>query len=226
MLSYDYAMAKREIFEHATWGTLDGFIRHLPRPVKLVVWGEAKGSIGEREMVRLAEAVAARYEIVQFEQRPRVPDYPYYPVTGILHINESGIEEDDRVRLVGLPAGYQINTLVGAIQAVSFRASNLEARTRVQLSRLPPEAHIDLEVLTSAREEEGPLIGTLAAGLAVASPRVRAFLIAADDFPEAALRYSARSLPHMVINGRVHISGVLDEKAVLRQIAQAVKTGM
>lgn len=215
-------MSKKKVFDHATWGTLDGFIRNLPRPVKLAVWGRAESSIGEREALRLAEQLAERYNIITWEQRPRTPNYPYYPVIGVMG-EVDGEEVDDRVRLIGLPAGYQVNALVGAIQAVSFRASNLEGRTRIQLSRLPADARVDLEVLTSAETETGPLAATLAAGLAVASPQVRAFLVAADVFPEAAVRYSARSLPHTVINGRVHFEGVMDEEEALKQIAKAVR---
>lgn len=215
-------MSKRKVFDHATWGTLDGFIRNLPRPVKVVVWGKAEGSIGEREALRLAKELAERYDIITSEARPRTPNYPYYPIMGIIG-EVDGEEVDDRVRLIGLPAGYQVNALVGAIQAVSFRASNLEGRTRIQLSRLPVDAQVDLEVLTSAETETGPLAATLAAGLAVASRQVNAYLIAADVFPEAAVRYSVRSLPHTVINGRVHYEGVMDEKEALEQIAKAVR---
>lgn len=213
---------KKKVFDHATWGTLDGFIRELPRPVKLVVWGKAEGSIGEREALRLAEQLAERYDIISWEERPRTPNYPYYPIMGIMG-EVDGEEVDDGVRLIGLPAGYQVNALVGAIQAVSFRASNLEGRTRIRLSRLPEEVQVDLEVLTSAETEEGPLVATLAAGLAVASRQMRAFLIAADVFPQAAVRYSTRSLPHTVINGRVHFEGVMDEEEALNQIAKAVR---
>lgn len=216
-------MEKKSIFDHATWGTLDGFLRHLPRTVRLVVWGEQSRSVEEREAIRLGEKLAERYTIVNFERRDRLPNYQYYPVIAIMLEGEGGVI-DDGVRFIGLPAGYQINSLVGAIQAVSFRASNLEARTRILLSRLPEGAGADLEVFTSAEDEEGPLVATLAAGLAVASPRVRAFLIAADVFPEAAIRYSIRALPHTVIDGRVHLQGVTDEEGMVRQIVRAVQT--
>ncbi|NLF63334.1 MAG: hypothetical protein GX579_01900 [Chloroflexi bacterium] len=216
-------MEKKSIFDHATWGTLDGFLRHLPRTVRLVVWGDASRSVEEREAIRLGEKLAERYTIVNFERRDRLPNYRYYPVMAVMLEGEDGVV-DDGVRFIGLPAGYQINSLVGAIQAVSFRASNLEARTRILLSRLPGEATADLEVFTSATDEEGPLVATLAAGLAVASPRVRAFLIAADVFPEAVIRYSIRTLPHTVIDGRVHLQGVTDEEGMVRQIARAVQT--
>lgn len=216
-------MEKKSIFDHATWGTLDGFLRHLPRPVRLVVWGEEKRSLEEREAIRLGEKLAERYAVVNFEQRDRLPTYGYYPVLAVMLEDEEGVV-DDGVRFIGLPAGYQINSLVGAIQAVSFRASNLEARTRIQLSRLPDEARADLEVFSSAGDEEGPLVATLAAGLAVASPRLRAFLIAADVFPEAAIRYSVRTLPHTVIDGRIHLQGVTDEEGMVRQIVRAIQT--
>jgi hypothetical protein len=44
----------------------------------------------------------------------------------------------------------------------------------------------------------------------------------ADAFPEAIVRYSITYLPHTMINGRIHLSGVLDEKTLVRQIAAAV----
>ncbi|MDT8307226.1 MAG: hypothetical protein RRC07_14940 [Anaerolineae bacterium] len=217
-------MERKSIFDHATWGTLDGFLRHLPRTVRLVVWGEAGRSVEEREAIRLGEKLAERYEVVRFERRDRLPIYAYYPVLAIMLEENDGAIVDDGVRFIGLPAGYQINSLVGAIQAVGFRASNLEARTRIQLSRLPTGAKADLEVFSSAEDEEGPLVATLAAGLAVASPQIRAFLIAADVFPAAAIRYSVRTLPHTVIDGRVHLQGVTDENGMLRQIVRAVQT--
>jgi alkyl hydroperoxide reductase subunit AhpF len=216
-------MQKKSIFDHATWGTLDGFLRHLPRTVRLVVWGDETRSVEEREAIRLGQKLAERYDVVNSEQRDRLPTYGYYPVLAVMLDGEDGVL-DDGVRFIGLPAGYQINSLVGAIQAVSFRASNLEARTRIQLSRLPAEARADLEVFTSADDEEGPLVATLAAGLAVASTQVRAFLIAADVYPEAAIRYSVRTLPHTVIDGRVHLQGVTDEDGMVRQIFRAVQT--
>lgn len=215
-------MDKQSLFDHATWGTLDGFIRNLPEPVKIVVWGEANRSLGEREALTLGEKLAERYQIVHFEQRPRRENYHYYPVIGIMGL-DGGAEIDYGIRLIGLPAGYQINALVGAIQAASFRGSQLAGRTRIQLSRLPEDVRLDIEVFTSAESEEGPLVATLAAGLAAASPRIRAFLIAVDVFPQAALRYSISTLPHTVVDGRVHIQGIVDEEAMLRQIGRSLK---
>jgi hypothetical protein len=43
-----------------------------------------------------------------------------------------------------------------------------------------------------------------------------------DQFPEALTRYSVNYLPHVVINGRVHIDGMISEEELLRQVAAAV----
>jgi alkyl hydroperoxide reductase subunit AhpF len=211
------------IFAGESWSQLIGFLEKLPRPVKLVVWADEDGGRFEKEALHLARSLAARFDALEFEHRDRVPNHYHYPVIGFMGLEEEEAEVDFRVRMIGLPAGYQINSLVGAIQAVSFRASNLEGITRIKLSKLPAEMRVDLEVFTAAENEAGALVATLAAGLAVASPQVRAFVVMADVFPDVAMRYSVRNLPHTVINGRVHAEGALDEVGILRQIAIAVR---
>lgn len=216
-------MANDTIFSGERWSGLVGFLEKLPRPVKLVVWADAQGGRYEREALNLAQQLADRFDVLQFEKRERVPDHYYYPVIGFMGQDETGEELDFRLRLIGLPAGYQINSLVGAIQAVSFRASNLEGLTRIKLSRISQDDQVDLELFTSAENEAGAVVATLAAGFAVASSRVRTFIIMADMFPELATRYSVRNLPHTVLNGRVHVEGLLDEEALVKQIGIALK---
>lgn len=211
------------IFAGESWSQLIGFLEQLPRPVKLVVWAREEGGRFEKEALHLAHSLAARFPILHAEQRAPVPNHYHYPVIGVMGF-DGDEERDFGLRLVGLPAGYQINSLVGAIQAVSFRASNLEGLTRIKLGKLPPDVRVDLETFTSAENEAGTLVATLAAGFAVASDQVRAFLVMADVFPDLATRYSVRNLPHTVVNGRVHVEGLLDEESLLRQIALAVRS--
>lgn len=211
------------IFAGESWSQLIGFLEELPRPVKLVVWAGEDGGRFEREGLHLARSLAQRFEIIHAQRRDRVPRHHHYPVIGFMGLDEQGEEVDFGVRMVGLPAGYQINSLVGAIQAVSFRASNLEGLTRIKLSKLAADAKVDLEVFTSAENEAGVLVATLACGLAVSSTHVRAFVVMADVFPDIATRYSVRNLPHTVINGRVHVEGLMDEEGLLRQISVALR---
>jgi len=114
----------------------------------------------------------------------------------------------------------QMTSLIAAIQSVSFRASTLEAKTRIQLSKL--QIDIDLELLTSADDELGTIMAKSIFGMAVASPHIRSFLIMADVFYEALWRYSVQQLPKLVINSRIHSDGLLSEEAILKQIALAI----
>ena len=196
------------------------YLDHLPEPVRLVMWGDGMMSSGEEETVRLVSSLSERFPMLHHAIRPRRINYHYYPVLGVMGL-EGEEELDYQVRFIGQPAGYLINGLVGAIQAVSFRAGNLEARTRIMLSRL--QDSVNLELLTAAKNEAGAIMATLLSGLAVASPDVHAFVVMADVFPQAAIRYSVRNMPHTVINRRYHVEGVVDEEAMLSHVARALK---
>ncbi len=213
--------------EDATTGTtlsaglldqLAPYLSHLQAPVRLVVWGDREMSAEELEAMRLAESLAERFPGIQHDFRPRRANYAYYPVLGVMRV--AGEEEIDyRVRFIGHPAGVMINGLIGAIQAVSFNAANLEASTRIQLKKLSQP--LALELLTVADNEAGAILSTLISAMAVASPQIDAYTVMADQFPAAALRYSAKSLPHTVISRRYHIAGLYDEETLLSHISRA-----
>ncbi len=59
--------------------------------------------------------------------------------------------------------------------------------------------------------------------MAVASPRIRSFVVIGDAFPEGFIRNSVNELPHLIINGRTHIEGIVDEETILSHISKAIK---
>jgi alkyl hydroperoxide reductase subunit AhpF len=213
-------LSENNPFDSETWALLSDYFENLPRRVQINVWGDPDGDFGEREANRVAAALSARFAQIEAAFFPRRANYAYYPVIGIFDL-EGEAAIDKGVRIVGLPSGYQMTSLIAAIQAVAFQGTTLEARTRIRLQALNEE--INLELLTAANDEAGTLVAKSAFGLAVASPFIRTFLIMTDSFPVANVRYSVSSLPHLVINGRIHIQGVVEEEALLKQIAAGVK---
>lgn len=207
-------------FDAETWAVLPDFLANLPNPIELRLWGDPQASTGEKEAARLAKGLADGFDQIHMALLPRRVNYPYYPVIGVFGFDkEESI--DYSVRLIGLPAGVQITSLIAAIQAVSFRGGTLEAKTRIQLNQL--QADVTLELLSSAEDEMGTLMAKSIFGMAVASSHIRSYLIMADVFPEALWRYSASYLPHLVVNGRVHADGELSEAKIMEQIARAVR---
>lgn len=211
--------ARRQPFDEETRAALPAFLERLPNPVRVHVWGEPTASTGEREAARLVRSLADQFAQIELTLLPRRANYSYYPVLGIMGVD--GEEPVDYgVRLIGLPAGVQMTSLIAAIQAVSFRGATLEARTRLQLRGL--QTDVQLELLSAASDEGGTVAAKTIFGLAVASEHVRSFLIMADVFPEVLWRYSVRHVPHLVINGRFHVDGDMSEQALLQQLASAL----
>ncbi len=206
-------------FDDESWTELPNFLGQLPEPIRLHVWGDEQASPSEREAARLARALSDRFEQISFALLPRRINYSYYPVIGIMR-PEEGEAVDYGVRIIGLPAGVQMTSLIAAIQSVAFRGMTSEAKTRILLKGLTEE--VTLELITSAEDEAGTVMAHRIFNMAVASPFIRSFLIMIDDFPEAGVRYSVSRVPHLVINGRVHVEGVVDEESILAHIARGL----
>ena len=209
------------LFDSETWALLPTYFDHLPSPVRLVMWGDPNLSHGEQETAVLLQTLADHFPLLHFVTRPRRVNYPYYPVIGIMRLDDEQ-EVDNGLRLIGRPMGYQMTSLIAAIQAAAFQGQTLEPLTRIKLQKL--QQAITLQLLTAADNESGALVAKLIFGLAAASRHIRAFLIMADVFPEAVTRYSAHTLPHLVINGRIHLDTLPTEQTILPYIAQAATT--
>ncbi len=208
-------------FDEESWVTLPKLLTNLPEPVRLHIWGDEKASEAEGEAARLARILSDRFERIDYRLFPRRVNYAYYPVIGILRLD--GDEAVDHgLRFIGLPAGYQMTSFIAAIQNVAFRGSTSEARTRIHLHRL--QYDITLELITTAEDEAGVIMAHRVCNLAVVSPHIRTFIIMGDAFPEAIIRYSINHVPHLVINEKTHVEGILDEESILNHIAKIIPT--
>jgi len=212
-------------FDEDTLAQLPSFFEELPEPVQIHVWGDPENFPIEQEAVRLIEMLNERFENIHYKLFPRRENYPYYPVIGVMGIEydeEDETEEtvDFGVRLIGLPSGYQMTSLVAAIQCVSFRGMTSEALTRIKLHQL--KSDVTLEMITTSEDEAGAAVAQQIFNMAVASPRIRSFCVIGDAFPEAFVRYSINELPHLIINGRTHIEGIVDEEMILRHIGRTI----
>jgi len=206
-------------FDEETWASLPDYLSHLPETVRLHVWGDEKATASEHEAAELARMLDNRFENIDFKLLPRRINYNYYPVIGIMRLD--GDEAIDHgVRFIGLPVGYQMTSLISAIQSVAFHGMTSEAMTRIQLKKLRHE--VTLELITSAEDEAGTVMAHRVCNLAVVSPWIRTYIIMGDAFPEAVVRYSVNRIPHLVINERVHLEGIVDEKMILEHIASSI----
>lgn len=196
------------------------FLEKLPEPVVLYVWGDETASLWEAEAYKLGRALAHVFPKIQLELRPRAPFSHHHPVLGVFQPDAAELT-DYGIRIIGSPVGYQIMTVVAAIQAIAFRGSQLEGKARINTYRIPQEVHI--QMYTTADDEHGPAMSATLCNMAVISPHVQVEIIMADIFPDISMRFDPTGYPYTVINRRVHIRGLLDEDRVMEQIAAALK---
>ncbi len=207
-------------FDAETWAQLPALLEHLPEPVHIIVWGDETAATHDAAAIRLCQTLAVRFANITTQALPRRINYDYWPVLGIMR-GTADKYEDVGVRLIGLPDGFGMTAFITAVQAVSFRGMTSEALTRIQLTKLNED--VRLELITAADNEAGALMSQPLFNMAVINPHIRTFMIMADQFPVIVDRYSVNYLPHTVVNGRVHIEGVVDEADILKRVAAAVQ---
>jgi len=207
------------LFDETTWAELDNALTNLPSPVQLLMYGFEDASEGEGQTAVLCQALADRYEKISYKRRPRRKAYNFYPVVAI-NGGEGRDTVDYNVRIIGWPSGFQITSLITAIQIVSLQGQTVDPMVRVQLRKLTQE--IQFELLTDAEDQGGVVVAKQLFSMAVESEHVKVYMVMVDQFADAIVRYSVNNLPHLVINGRVHIEGVPDDKTIIKHMAMAI----
>lgn len=208
-------------FNNEMLETLGTFLTNLPEKVRLVVHASVQNSCTEENTADLCQMLAENFEMLEYRNRPRIADFPHHPIIAVNGVDEKGKDIDFRIRFFGHPAWYQINSLIGAIQAVSFRGSTLDAKTRIHLSRLSKE--VSIETFTTPENNGGVPMATLACNFAAVSPHIRTSVCMINDFPDLVPEYSIYSVPHTIINQKHHLEGLYSEGKFLKLIAKTIK---
>lgn len=134
-----------------------------------------------------------------------------------------GRNGDTRIRYYGMPAGFEFGVLVDGLIAASRENGGLSPQTRQALKTLAAEVH--LQVFVTPTCPYCPGVARLAYAMASASPRVRADVVEASEFPALADRYAVYGVPKVVINEAVSFEGAVPEPAFLSYVLQAVAPG-
>jgi len=122
----------------------------------------------------------------------------------------------DRIRFYGAPFGSELMSFVEAIRMTGTRETGLSEQSREQLKTVSKP--VDLKVFFTPTCVYCPQMITLANGMAVESPRVRATAIDATEYPDLVRQYNVNGVPKTVINDTVGIVGVASEDDLIAAI--------
>jgi glutaredoxin-like protein len=122
----------------------------------------------------------------------------------------------DRIRFYGAPFGSELMSFAGAIRMTGTRDTGLSERSRERLKTVSKP--VDVKVFFTPTCVYCPQMITLASGMAVESPLVKATAIDATEYPDLVRHYHVNGVPKIVINDTVGIVGVASEDDLIAAI--------
>jgi glutaredoxin-like protein len=126
---------------------------------------------------------------------------------------------DSRLRYYGIPSGHEFGAFVAALVAASRHDGGLAPQSRRALAGLARDVH--LQVFVTPACPYCPGVARLVHAMAIESPRVRAGVIEATEFPELANRYRVYGVPNVIINETMAFEGTLPEAAFVAHVLRA-----
>jgi glutaredoxin-like protein len=201
-------------------------LSELGRPVVLRTFVRKEGCDTCAETLGLAEELAATSEKLSVDvvELPAGAEEGMLgaPAIRLLARREDGTLQDYGVLFYGTPSGYEFTSLIASLLMVSNGDSGLSPTTRQRLAELTDD--VDLQVFVTPTCPYCPRAVILAHQMAIESPRVRAAMVEATEFPEEAMRHGVSGVPHSVINHNAHVVGAVPEAQFLAEILGTLDT--
>jgi glutaredoxin-like protein len=129
-------------------------------------------------------------------------------------------EEDRRIKFYGIPGGYEFSALIEAFKLISTGETGLNQETKDFLDSLAKEVHLQVFVTPTCPYCTGAVI--LAHRMAYYSPKVKADMIEATEFPELSVKYNVMGVPRTVINETQFQEGAAPEEMLIEKIKAAL----
>ena len=195
---------------------------NLPNDVRLVVFTTANGCEYCKEIVQLAEEVAATSaklttEVYDFDKAPDKAqefDITMAPVIAIVGQRDYGL------RYYGIPSGHEFSTLLHGIQRAGQGKSELDPETLRFLGGL--DQPVNIQVFVTPTCPYCPRAAILAYEMAVASDKVVADVVESMEFQELANRFNVMGVPLNVINGKGRVEGAAPPHMIVDAIKAAL----
>lgn len=190
--------------------------------VKLMVFTQDVPCVFCTETVQVAQELAELspkvkveiYDFVRDQMRAtelRIDKIPAIAVVG---------RKDYGIRFYGMPSGYEFNSLVSSVVAVSRRESGLSQKTKDALKNLDQPVY--LQVFVTPTCPYCPSVVRLAHKMAIESDMIWAEMVEANEFVPLANRYHVNGVPKTIINDRSEVAGAVSEDMLVAHVLHAV----
>jgi len=194
-------------------------------PGRLVLPGRLQGQecLYCKETRQLLEEVAGLSDKIALvihdfvTEKPRAEEYGVDKIPAIVIRGE----KDYGIRFFGIPSGYEYMSLLEAIVDVSRGRTALSPQTKEALAALEKDVHIQVFVTPTC--PYCTMAVRLAHQFALESPRIRAEMVEATEFPHLAQKYHVFGVPRTVMNETAIVDGAVPEAVFLDHVLKAAR---
>ena len=129
-------------------------------------------------------------------------------------------ETDYGIKFYGIPGGYEFASLIEAIKVVSAGETKLKPETKKFLDTLTKDIH--LQVFVTPTCPYCPQAVVMAHHMAFHSPKVKADMIEATEFPQLTHKYNVMGVPRTIINETEFQEGAASEDIIIQKIKKVL----
>jgi len=193
----------------------------MEKPVKIIMFTQ------EVECSHCAKTRQLVQELAAFNDKIKVEIYDFVADAG--KAKEYGIdkipalaiigEKDYGVRIYGMPYGYELQTLIGAVINVSKGKTDISEKTKEILGEVKAPVHIQVFVTLTC--PHCPIVATIAHKFAIENSSITADIIDVGEFPHLAQKYAVIGVPKIVINEKIEFVGALSEDLFAEHVVLA-----
>ncbi|MCA9637218.1 MAG: FAD-dependent oxidoreductase, partial [Myxococcales bacterium] len=194
----------------------------LEGPVRLVHFTQRHACGRCAQQRELLEAIAGLSDKLTLEVHELVDDAPIAARFGVDKVPATAVvgDRDRGIRFYGLTGGYELGSLLEAIETASTGDAGLSPELRSLAERITVPVH--LEIMVTLGCPYCPRMVRLAHQLAFVNEQVRGDMIDAAEFPTLVQRYEVNGVPRTVINERPGFEGALPAPTAILEILKAV----
>ncbi|GBC79170.1 Alkyl hydroperoxide reductase subunit F [bacterium HR09] len=169
------------------------------------------------ELLRELAALSPKLKLVEHDfllAKDAASAFGVEMVPAIVPVGPAG---DLGLRFYGIPAGYEFASLLESFKLAAGADPELAPETKEFLAQLAHELELDVYVTPTCPYCPGMVVNAFR--LAAASPKVKAAMVEATEFPHLAIRYQVRGVPRTVINrGQAYIEGLVPESHLVETL--------
>ena len=195
----------------------------LVNPVRIIMFTQQMECQFCAETKQLIAEVAALSDKIKVEVHDFVADAELAKQYGVDKIPAIVLlgEKDYGIRFYGLPFGYEFQTLMEGLIAVSRGKTDLSEETKAKLRGIEVPVHIQVFVTLTC--PHCPAAASMAHKFAVENDMIRAEAIDANEFPQLAMKYGIMGVPKIVVNEKIEFVGAVPESMFLEHVLLAAR---